>query len=159
MQKDGQRRWRENMADVQTTGVVNQQQYALPTDFVKVDLIRYNGQQLLPTYKTAIKAYESNFTYGLPYQYYIYQGFYGLDPIPNQAFTIDFNYFKKNSLTSSVDSEYPEDFDDAICSYAAYVAFLSVNKVDRANQCKQDYDEIIATLLNTYIYDDMNISF
>ena len=159
IQGDGGYRWRENMADVQVTGVVNTQEYALPTDFVRVDLIRYNWQPLLPTSKRAIKAYESNFTYGLPYQYYIYKGYYGLDPIPNQSFTIDFNYFKKLYLTSSIDSEYPEEFNAAICSWAAYLAFLSVNKADRAAQCLADYEKTLSGLLNQYIYDDINISF
>jgi hypothetical protein len=94
----------------------------------------------------------------LPYQYYIYKGFYGLDPIPNVSYTIDFNYFKKNYLTELIDSVYPEEFNAAICSWAAYLAFLSVNKSDRAAQCLADYEKTLAGLLNQYIYDDMNIS-
>jgi len=159
IQGDWGRRWRENMADVQVAGVVNQQQYPLPADFVRVDLIRYNGQELLPTNKVTIKRYEQNFTYWLPYQYYIYQWNYGLDPIPNVGYTIDFNYFKKNYLTAEIDSVYPDEFNAAICSWAAYLAFLSVNKIDRAEQCFADYEKTLAGLLNQYLYDDMNISF
>jgi len=159
IQSDWQRRWRENMADVQVQGVVWTQEYSLPVDFQKVDIIRYNWQLLYPTQKVYIKSYEQTFTTGLPYQYYIYKWYYGLDPIPNVAYTIDFNYFKKLYLTDTIDSEYPEEFDAAICLRAAYLAFLSVNKQDRAQQCFAEYDRTMGSLLSQYIYDDMNISF
>ena len=77
-------------------------------------------------------------------------------PIPNGAVTIDFQYFKKlPKITESVDSELPEDFDDAIATYAAYLAFLSVNKQDKANALLANYQLDLDTLLNTYIYDDV----
>ena len=93
---------------------------------------------------------------GKPYQYYIHSTNYGLYPVPNSWATIDIDYLKRlPTLTSSQSTEFPEDFDDAICSYAKYLAYLSVNKNEQAAISLQDYQAQTDTLIASYIYDDV----
>jgi hypothetical protein len=62
-------------------------------------------------------------------------------------------------MTATVDSALPGDFDDARAAYASYLAFNSVNKSDKANIMFTDYSMQLNTLLNSYIYQDLDVSF
>jgi len=57
-------------------------------------------------------------------------------------------------MTSLVDSAFPEDFDDAICAYGAYLAYKSVNKINESTIALQDYRLHLDTLLNAFIFSD-----
>jgi hypothetical protein len=162
IQKDGNHRRRECQANTTATSVAGTMEYALPSDFLRLRLIRYNGQELGKSDKLALKRENSNFdNQGTPYQYYIYGTNYGLFPTPDAGQTIDIDYLKRlATLTSSQASELPDDFDSAIVEYAKYVAFLSVGKIQEAQIALSDYQFMVNTLVASYIfYDDTNSVF
>lgn len=112
------------------------------------------------TKSVLLRSVNGAFTQGTPQFYYIQNTSIGLYPLPATSNAINIEYYKRlANLTDSQDSELPEDFDDAICTYAAYLAFNSVSKIDKAGVMRADYSEIMSTLLSSYIYDDMNISY
>jgi len=160
LQKDGSHRWRECVADTNIATVAGQQDYALPADFLKADLVRYNNQWLSTTDKRKINIIQGNNTTGTPNAYYIYGANLGMYPTPNTTGTIAFSYFKRlPTITASVDSLFPVDFDDGIALYASYIAFKSVNKMDMAAASLSDYGAVLGTLLASYIYDDTSVWF
>lgn len=132
LQKDWQYKWNENIEDATTTTVGGQQEYGLPTDYIALNLVRYQNQYLTKTDRITLKMENQNnpMVSGTPYQYYLYGGNIGFYPIPSTAMTIDLEYLKKlPKITTSQDSLFPEEFDDAICAYAKYIAFLGNNKL------------------------------
>lgn len=157
IQKDWGFRWRENYDNTEQSSTAGTGEYSLPSDFVKLDLIRYNGDDLKKTTKKELKIQNSSLTtQGNPYYYYIYGNVYGIYPLPDSTKTIDIDYFKRlPTITTSVDSDFPIDFDNAIACYAAYLAFLSINKNDKAVSMYTAYVNWLDTLINAYIYDDV----
>ena len=61
------------MEEVEYTTTAGTQEYALPTDFAKLDLIRENQQYLTKTSLKELKIRIKNFTQGIPNRYYIYK--------------------------------------------------------------------------------------
>lgn len=156
IQKDWQYKWRENIEDATTTTVAGQQEYWIPTDYIAVNLVRYNNQYLTKTDRITLKMENQNspMVSGTPYQYYLYWWNIGLYPIPNTTGTIDLEYLKKlPKITTSQDSLFPEEFDDAICAYAKYIAFMGNNKPE-AMASLWDYQQLMDTLRSSYIYQD-----
>lgn len=135
-------------------------EYPLPTDFIKMDVVTYNGQSLKKTDRGTLKKMVNGaFTSGNPYAYYITGSNIGFYPIPVGG-VAGLEYFKKlPTLTEVQGSELPSEFDDAICTYASYIAFNGVNKIDKATVMRADYQDIMSTLLMSYIYDDLNVSY
>jgi len=160
IQNDWQFRWRENQALNTITTVWWNREYALPSDFIRVDQMTYNWSILYKISKERVRVMNSTNTQATPNNYYIYWSYVGFDPIPNTTLTILMDYFKRlPTITDTVDSSLPVAFDDAICSYAAYVALNSIEKQGKAMMMLNDYQQNLSMLLNSYIYDDMNISF
>lgn len=159
VQVDWQHRRPEQYADYSLNTTSGTGEYSLPSDFIKLDVVAYNYQSLVPTDKSALKkTLNWPFTSGTPYAYYTRGSNLWLYPVPNTTGVVDLEYFKKlPKITSDQDCLLPEDFDDAICLYAAYLAFNSVSKVDKASVMRADYNEAMSTLLNSYIYNDRNI--
>lgn len=162
VQKDGNYDFAECVANYTFSSVVGTQEYAKPSDFIRLDLIRFNGNYLLKREKVQLKQeYANGFTQGLPNEYYLYGSYIGMNPIPNSVATVDLDYRKKlPTMTSSVDSAFPVDFDDAIVQYAAYILFKQIRNIDRAKVAIDDYQTIIATLVDGYIQiDNFNLRF
>lgn len=160
LQKDWWHKRPQQYANYTVSTVAGTQEYDLPSDFIKLDLVRYNGSELAKASKTDIKRMYATMTSGNPFAYYIYWTKLWLYPVPNTTGTIDLDYFKKlPTMTSAVDSTFPEDFDDARAAYASYLAFNSVNKPDKAQLMFTDYSMQLNTLLNSYIYQDLDVSF
>lgn len=162
LQKDWKHQWRECYDNATTPTVAGTQEYWLPTDFIAVNLVQYNNQSLDKTDRIELKrAINQNpMSSGTPNMYYLYAGNVWLYPIPNTTGTIDLEYLKRlPTLSSSQDSLFPADFDDAIALYASYIAFKSVNKMDLAQMSLWDYSGVLGTLLASYIYDDTNLYF
>lgn len=162
LQKDWQHRWRECMDNATTPTIAGTQEYGLPTDFIASNLVRYNNQTLKKTDRLELKRWNNTnpMSSGTPAFYYLYWGNLGMYPIPTTTGTIDFEYLKRlPTLSSTQDSLFPVDFDDAIALYASYIAFKSVNKADLAQMSLWDYGAVLGTLLASYIYDDTDISF
>tara|TARA_R100001530_G_C4320833_1_gene155734 strand:- start:3410 stop:4060 length:651 start_codon:yes stop_codon:yes gene_type:complete len=159
-QKDGNYQWRENQASTTATSVSGTQEYSLPSDFIRLKLLRYNGDQLEKVDYMSLLIENSTMPTGKPYQYYLYGGNYGLYPTPNDAQTIDIYYLKLlPTITTSQASALPDPFDDAICEFAKYAAFLSVQKQPQAQLALADYNFMIQTLMTSYINEDENIKF
>lgn len=156
LQKDGNYDWTEHVANYTVSTAVGTQEYARPSDFIRLDLVRLNGNYLLKRDKVQLKQqYASGFTQGQPNEYYIYGNFLGLNPIPSSVWTIDLDYRKRlPTMTSAVDSAFPVDFDDAIVQYAAYILFKQIRNFDRAKTAMEDYMTIVDTLRDGYIQND-----
>jgi len=160
-----QKDWQHRRPTQQAWYSFNTQQwvgeYPLPSDFIKMDIPLYDYNPLSKTERSTLKKVLTGaFTQGKPFSYYIFGSNIGLYPVPNTTGTVDIEYMKKlPKLTASQDSILPEDFDDAICVYAAYLAFNSVTKTDKAAVMRADYNEIMSSLLSSYIYNDMNINY
>lgn len=156
IQKDWQYKRRENIEDIIFNTVAWTQEYSLPTDYIALNLVRYNNQYLTETNKITLKMENQNnpMVSWTPYQYYLYGNNIGLYPIPNSTGTIDLEYLKKlPKITTSEDSQFPEEFDDAICAYAKYIAFMGNNKPE-AMASLWDYQQLMDTLRSSYIYQD-----
>jgi hypothetical protein len=115
---------------------------------------------LSPVSKQQIRLTNYTGSQGKPNQYYIYGSNIGFNSIPNSTYNIIIDYFKRlPTLTSIQASLLPSDFDDAIALYAVYLAFKSIGKIESSIASLQDYNQVVSTLLTSYIYDDMNTSF
>lgn len=66
---------------------------------------------------------------------------------------------KLPKLTSAVDSELDEDYDEAISLYACYLMCLSVEKANKAATVKAQYDSTISDLFGMGINNDETITF
>lgn len=136
------------------------QEYALPSNFIRLETARYNGQKLFEVTLVDLKNMFPVFTQWAPYWYYLYGSNIGLYPIPNTVGTIDMEYYKQCSeVTESQDTVTPSAFDDAICLYAAYKLFSGIEKYDTAEYYKKQYLEEVQTLRLTYQYQDSNTKF
>lgn len=161
VQKDWQHRRPVQQADYSFNTVANTGEYPLPSDFIKMNIPLYNYNPLQKTERSTLKKVVNGaFTQWQPFSYYIFGSNIGLYPVPNTTGTVDMEYMKRlPKITANQDSLFPEDFDDAICVYAAYLAFNSVTKTDKAAIMRADYNEILSSLLSSYIYNDMNINY
>jgi len=163
IQKDGNYKWRENASNTTFDTIVGTQEYALPSDFIRLTLVRYNNNVLIPSDKITLKRQQNTFVNGQPSQYYIYGTNVGFDTIPNAVKEIDFDYQKKLAkLSDDTDtSELPEDFDDTIVKYASFLAWSTKrgNESTSANKLNE-YRVLLDTLVNAYIFsDDVNLRF
>jgi len=156
IQKDWNLDWQEN--DANTTYTVSAQETALPDDFGKVILVRYNWSELNWTTKTALKREINTFQTATPSRYYLYSNNLWTDTIPTW-WTIDLDYKKIIAwFTSDTDeSAYKDTFDTAITKYAAFLAWSwpRGNETTAANKL-QEYNLEKDTLSNMYVFNDIN---
>jgi len=156
LQKDGNFQWRENQANTTFNTVVWTQEYVLPSDLWKVQLVRYNGSDLYNTTKVILKRAYSNFVDWTPSQYYLYGNNIWFDVIPNWTWLIDLDYQSRVPYPTddTTQTGFPDDFDIAIIKYAAFLAWSSIDwKQATASSQLQEYQLEIDTLYNTYIFD------
>ena len=158
IQKDGNFQWRENEGNT-TFALTWVQEYAIPTDFGKTNLVRYNWTTLYKTSKLRLKREYTSFVSGTPSKYYTYGAFIGFDVIPNVSGTIDWDYQKINKLAAedTAESDYDTDFDNAIVLYATFRAFSTIPELAWVARSKfQEYEIERDNLFSAYIFDDIN---
>lgn len=156
IQKDGNFDWQENDANTSYTPAA--QETALPSDFWKVKLVRYNWTELWKTTKIQLKREYQTFVSWTPDRYYLYSNKLWTDVIVT-SWTIDLEYKKINAkFTADTDeSAYPDDFDIAITKYGAYLAWSSPRgNTQTASSKLQEYRLELDTLRSTFIFNDDN---
>lgn len=159
VQSDLGREAPENESNQSITAVIWTQSYTLATDFVRIKLVRFNGDVLRETSQKAIKMQYETMQQWTPDSYYMYGGQLLVHPIPNVAGTIDVDYYASAPLIAVwTDSTLPVDFNDAICLFATYKLFSWVNKLDQSKVMKDDYDKEILKLRVKYWLNDENIA-
>lgn len=158
IQKDGNFQWRENQGNTTFSTVVWTQEYTLPTDLGKVQLVRYNGTNLLNTTKVILKREYANFVSWTPSKYYLFGSNIWFDVLPNGTWTIDLDYQARVTYPTDDTTEtwFPEDYDIAIVKYAAFLAWSSIDgKQNTASAQLQEYTLELDTLYSTYIFDNV----
>ena len=158
IQKDWNYNWRENQSNTTFSTVVWTQEYALPTNLWKIQLVRFNWNNLLKTEKIILKREQSTFVSWTPSKYYIYWAYIWFDVLPNSVWTVDFDYLKRLASLSldSDESEFNSDFDILIIKYASFLAWSSLDwKQNTANSKLQEYQLELDTLVSTYIFNNV----
>ena len=156
IQKDWNLDWQEN--DANTTYTATAQETALPSDFWKVVLVRYNWSELYWTTKVILKREITTFQSWTPSRYYLYSNTLGTDTIPS-SWTIDLDYKKIIAgFTADADnSAYPANFDTAIVKYSTYLAWSTIWwRENKAAWKLSEYRIEKDTLISTYIFIDVN---
>lgn len=161
VQKDGNFNWRENQTFSNFTSTPGVQEYDLATvmpNFQRLDYVAFNNNNLWKTTLQDIKMSHATTQSSMPNEYYIYGSNLGLQPTPLTAGDVYLLYRKRlPTLTSAQDSLFPEDFDDAIVKYAAYLAWSAPRGNEGvAGSKKNDYEIVMNTLRNGYILEDTN---
>lgn len=158
VQKDMGFKLRENQALYTINTVAGTREYALPSDFVLLKMVTYNGQPLEKTEYEDLKYRQIADVQGTPYEYYIYGTNIGLNPIPDSIKPAILYYRKRlPTLTSSQGTTPPSDFDLAIIKYAAYLLWSTPRGNRQTAQDKAtDYKQSVDTLRLAYVYSDMN---
>lgn len=156
VQRDGDYDWQETMGGNQLTTTVNgTQEYTLPADNARIDLVRFNGNELFYTTKVATKRKDNkNISASTPSNYYIESGIIGLWPIPLTANTLDIDHRKRlTSLSSDSDTiDFNVDYDQAIVNFSAYLAWNGYRNAEDKGQFElQSYQLELDRLLQTYI--------
>ena len=156
VQRDGDYDWQETMGGNQlTTAVSGTQEYSLPTDNARIDLVQYNGNELFYTTKVATKRKDgNNISASTPSNYYIESGIIGLWPVPNSSLVLDLDYRKRlTTLSSDSDTiDFNDDYDQAIINYAAYLAWNGYRGSEEKGQFElAAYQLELDRLLQTYI--------
>ncbi len=127
-----------------TTTIAWQQEYTLPTNFLKLQTVVYNWIALLRTTKKKIVETDQNTTTGSPIYYYIHGGNLWLYPTPNQAQTITLtSTVTLATITDTEDSQAPELLDWAIAYKAVAILFKQVQKIQEAQVREQEYQSEI----------------
>ena len=158
VQKDGNFQWRENQANTTFSTVAWTQEYALPTDLGKIQLVRFEWTNLYNTTKVQLKRQQSTFVSWTPSKYYLFGVNIGFDVLPSTVWTVDLDYQARlTAFTADTDeSGFNSDFDLAIVKYAAFLAWSSIDwKQGTASSQLQEYQLEIDTLVSTYIFDNI----
>lgn len=152
VQRDGnyQRKDCEQLSTLATDGST---MYDLPDDFVRIEALKVNGQDI--TRKDRSDILGLSIQTATPNIYYIHGREIWYYPTPTGSDLIQLIYRKSlPKITSTVDSMLPVDFDEAISLYSAYLMLLSVEKVAKANLMLSQYTSTINGLFGMDIYDD-----
>ena len=159
VQRDGNFKWPENEATVTFNTVGGTQEYAFPTyiaDFAKLDMVQFTDTtgELYPYTKSVALRNALSGT-GRPSNYYLYNKKLGFYPTPDTSYPVRVLYRKRlPTLTDSVDSEFDEDFDDAIVMYAAYKTWATTKNSPKASQALNDYSMALNRLKMSYLFQD-----
>lgn len=149
----------ENEMTQSISVVIWTQAYSLASDFVRISLVRFNGDYLWETSQKAIKMQYETMQSGTPDSYYLYGWQIYLHPIPNLSWTVDIDYFwSATEIADWQPSTLPEAFNDAICLWATYKLMTWVGKWELWAQFRGDYMAEIMKLREMYRYNDENIA-
>jgi hypothetical protein len=134
------------------------QEYSLPTEFGRVDLVLIGTTQIFPIDFIQAKIQNPTGVQATPSCYYIRGSMMGFDPIPNTAVSATLYYKKILTALASGSSAIglSDDFAPAIVKYAAYLAWSSPRgNTDSAVAKLQDYTRKLNLLTNTYQLRDL----
>lgn len=156
VQQDGNYDWTFNQDGTNTQSTVaSQATYSLPSDFGRLELVKYNNQQLKPT--TLRELHEKNTTItgtGTPSKYYLTGDNIGLYLEPDAVNDLFILYKKKLAAftDNTTDNGMPAEFDDAVALYASYLAWKTIDgKQDKAIQALQSYRLSLEGLMAQFI--------
>lgn len=156
VQKDMQFKIREcqEQFDIATQGGVRE--YDLASDFIHVDVVLYNNEEIHETEKTelAVEQRFANNVQGLPNEYYLWGLQIGFDPIPSSAGVCSIYGARKlpKMVTPSQGCVLPEDYNLAIVKYAAYLIWSGPRGNRQTAQEKAtDYKQEMNTLKTAYL--------
>lgn len=127
---------------VETSTVANQRDYALPSDFLQLDLLERITQgsddtaateRLYPLERSEIEVagYNARATnQGLPYNYVLNKSTFSLYPVPDSVKTLRLWYSPRvTDMSNDADTpDAPEDYHEFIAILAARDGFLSDNR-------------------------------
>jgi len=148
----------ECQSSIDITTISGTTEYSKPTDLQKVIGFFQDWYKL--TRITKEYSIRSRPTDSRPCSYFMYWWKIWFYPTPNNSYTINLIYNRTlPKITSTVWSELPTDYDDAIASYACYLMMISVEKQAKANMALSLYMERINELYGQFINDDYWISF
>lgn len=120
--------------------VVWTQSYTLPTDFVRLSEIRYNGRPLVKTTRKQVQDTYTTITSGQPYRYYIWDNTLYVNPNPDAVGTIDMLYTASYTIIdSSNPSGVPTDLEQALLMRACVILFKQKMKFDASQMRDQEY--------------------
>jgi len=131
-----------------TASVAGTQEYALPTDLTKIEIIQYNDGSATFDLRSIsfndARSLNPTDTQGKPSHYYLRGTSIGLYPIPESAGTIKIYY--RGRTTALVDAganlEMNDEYVPAIVKWASYLAWSSSRGNEAtAEQKKKDYLE------------------
>ncbi len=157
IQQDGDFGWHFNDAEHSVATVVSTGTYALPSDFVRLEMgtVKWNAQPLdRAGYNWLVRTNSSLAVDGTPSYYYLRGVNIGLFQRPDAIQNLTFNYRKKLAAMAAdgTDSGLPSDFDEAIIQYATYLCFSPfAGKEDKALQAVQAYNEAMKGLNAQYL--------
>lgn len=158
IQKDWNFQWTENQANTTFSTVSWTQEYSKPTDLGKLQLVRFNGDDLYKTTKVQLKREQNTFVWWTPSKYYIFGSNIGFDVVPNIIWTVDIDYVANLVFPTddTTETNFPDDFDMAIVKYATFLAWSAMDwKQNTASAKLQEYTLELDTLYSTYIFDDV----
>ena len=132
--------------DTATVIVSGTQNYAIPTDYIAIRRIIFDGKKLFKIDFEEIdeaELDEADLT-GTPTEYYIWNDYIYLLPIPGSSDvgkTLKIFYYKSPvTIDASTDTlETKEVYDDAIICYMTYLALVKDSESDLSNLDKADY--------------------
>lgn len=156
VQKDWNFSWRENAASDSSITIVGwTQEYSLPSDFIRLELVTFDTQNLFQRDFIELKREIKTFTQWTPNEYFIRGTNIWLNPIPGIVKTLELFYRKRlPSLSDSQDSILPSDFDQAIITYAAYFLWKTTSNRQKETDKLQEYKLLIETLRTSYLEQD-----
>ncbi len=156
IQKDGGFRWPQNEASTTQVTVGGTAEYALPTDFIRLEMVQFSDTlgQLTPTTKQAAMR-NGTTSQGRPSNYYLWNQKLGFYSTPDTAYPANILYRKRlATLTGVQDSLFPSDFDNAIVRYAAYILWSTTKNQPKTGQALDDYRLMLGMLKDAYLYQD-----
>lgn len=157
VQQEGDYQWFFNDAKHSDTTVASTAEYALPSDFVRIEgeTVKYNGIKVLPTpLQDLERQYTTLTAEGTPSVYYLRGLNIGFYQIPNAAQTFTFLYRQKldDYSADASDSGMPSDFDEAMVQYAAYLCWNDIQgRSDKAVEAVQNFKEAMEGLNAQYL--------
>lgn len=163
IEQDGNFDWPFNDGEVSDSTVIDQAAYALPTDFVRVELdgVKYNKKEL--TSASYNWLYKQNYfdQSGNPVYYALRGDNIYFAQKPSEVQTYEVLYRKKLTTMSanSDDPGLPTEFDHAMTKWAAYILWSTIEgRENKAISAAQDYQEAIKGLFDQYLgtRDDVN---
>lgn len=130
-------------------------EYDLPSRFIKTTWVLFNWKELKLSSKDKCM-WNSEW---MPNEYYLYGWKIGFYPTPSTSMTVNMLYCHElNEMSMVIWTELPTDYDDVIVLYATYLMLMSVEKIDKANMVRNQYQNKRDTLFMRF-FDDENLSF
>ena len=145
----------ENQATIDITLIPWTKEYDLPDRFVKMVAVMNNWKELKLSNKRDCMTEWA----WIPSDYYLYWWKIGFYPTPSNSGTITLLFSQElNEMSLPIGTELPVDYDDAIVLWATYLMLMSVEKIDKANMVRNQYQNKKDMLFQRF-YDDEDLSF